>query len=118
MKLKPFNLEEALNGAKVVTRDGREVKQLQKFITFDKMKLYGVIDEQVYRWDENGKNLFAHRIEYDLFIDVEPQRVWVNVYRDGNKIWIGNPHLSKDEAIANVAITCTYIKTIEITDEI
>jgi hypothetical protein len=31
MKLEKFDLEKAINGAKVVTRDGREVTQLTKF---------------------------------------------------------------------------------------
>lgn len=118
MKTKPFNLEEALNGAKVVTRDGREVTQLHKFITIDKMKLFGVIDEQVYCWDENGKNLFADKIEYDLFIAVETKSVWVNMYVDDNRLWIGEAYPSKEEAIKNIHKGINYIKTIEITDEL
>lgn len=47
--MKPFNLEKALAGAPVVTRDGREVTHLYLFpVEGLKYPLYGVI------WNERG----------------------------------------------------------------
>jgi hypothetical protein len=57
MKTKPFNLEKALNGAKVVTRDGREVTQLTCFDTSDNYEysLYGVIGKDICCWARTGQ---------------------------------------------------------------
>lgn len=51
--MKPFNLEAALAGAPVCTRDGREVTQLHKFdgVTYG---LVGVIQGQLYTWSVDG----------------------------------------------------------------
>ena len=49
--MKPFNLSEALSGAPVVTRDGREVTQLVRFEELGpdyNNSLYGVINGCVY----------------------------------------------------------------------
>jgi hypothetical protein len=42
--MKPFNLEEALAGKPVVTRDGREVTQLHRFSGGYKYTLVGIVD--------------------------------------------------------------------------
>lgn len=120
MKLKPFNLEEALNGAKVVTRDGREVKQLTFFETKSPFPLIGVCDNGfMSSWQKNGINNTESSIsENDLFIAVETQSVWANVYVDDNRLWIGEAYPSKEEAIKNIYKHSNCIKTIEITDEI
>ena len=45
--MKPFDLEKALNGAPVITRDGREVTQLYLFdVGDDKYPVYGVIRDK------------------------------------------------------------------------
>lgn len=45
--MKPFDLEKALKGAPVVTRDGREVTQLFLFaVGDDKYPVYGVIHDK------------------------------------------------------------------------
>jgi hypothetical protein len=75
--MKPFDLEAALAGAPVVTRDGREVTQLKLFELTGKEPLYGVIENNVYRWDFNG--VFrpdGTKTSYDLFMfEAEPE-VW------------------------------------------
>jgi len=52
--MKPFNLEAALNGAKVVTRDGVLVKDLKKIpdMTFE---LEGCIYERTETWTSKGR---------------------------------------------------------------
>ncbi len=50
-----FNLEQALNGAKVITRDGREATQLTYFSdVINEIKLYAVVDGNVFGYSEDG----------------------------------------------------------------
>jgi hypothetical protein len=82
MKLEKFDLEKALNGAKVVTRDGHEVTQLTKFESVnDDYPVIGVLDNNLQAWTTQGKFNTNHgESDADLFLAVEPQRVWVNVF--------------------------------------
>jgi hypothetical protein len=124
MKLEKFDLEKALNGAKVVTREGLEVTQLTKFETgHPYCHLYGVVDNRVYQWNVQGKFnpkiLGEHNL--DLFLSAEPQRIWVNVYYYNGKLWTGgSDYTSLTEAKLHAvdAPNMKYIKTIEITDEL
>lgn len=78
--MKPFNLEAALRGEKVITRDGREVTQLVKF-TIDNPQyeaIYGVLGEVVTGWHVNGKYFKANEESAaDLFMYEEPElAIW------------------------------------------
>ena len=123
MKTRPFNLEEALNGAKVVTRDGREVRQLTKFegVTTESYSLVGVLGRYMCSWADDGRfnDVFAEQQGKDLFLAVEPQRQWVNLYKDvkGN-FCLGQWCYSLEEAKNLIDPSLNYIKTIEITDEL
>ena len=124
MKLEKFDLEKALNGAKVVTRHGREVKELIKFESLKDYPLGGVLDNQLKTWTEQGKFDTEHVGEsnLDLCLAVEPQRIWVNVFKgDYGNIYVGIDTYDSKE----MALRCkgardpeSYIKTIEITDEL
>lgn len=58
--MKPLNLEVALNGAKVVTSDGAEVKQLTLFdcTTSTLYCLYGVVNGRLCNWHIDTNELF------------------------------------------------------------
>lgn len=119
MKTKPFNLEEALNGAKVVTRDGREVTQLTFFETKSPFPLIGVYDNGLMSsWRKNGKHIADTVVtDGDLFIAIEPKRIYINMYSYGYDTWISNEiFYSKEEA--KKYSRNYYLKTIEITDEL
>jgi hypothetical protein len=120
MKLEKFDLEKALNGAKVVTRHGREVKELIKFESLKDYPLGGVLDNQLKTWTEQGKFDTEHVGEsnLDLCLAVEPQSIWVNVLKINGQIGLGAIGYTKEEAINNNYHTDKYIKTIEITDEL
>jgi hypothetical protein len=122
MKLEKFDLEKALNGAKVVTRDGREVKELTKFEGFKDYPLVGIVDSQLHTWTTQGLiSLHLGECGADLFLAVEPKRIWVNVYNRNGKLWLGGcQYDSLTEAKLHAVDTpnMQYIKTIEITDEI
>jgi hypothetical protein len=88
--MKPFDLEKALAGELVVTRDGNPVTQLIKFeaIVEDGYLLYGVVNNKIRNFLESGKydkTFESHSL--DLFM-AEPER-WVNVYFNEriNKFW-------------------------------
>lgn len=121
--MKPFNLEEALNGAKVITRDGRLVTQLIKFNADEKETLYGVVSNEIVSWKDDGRFSFVPPYNdhiLDLFMFVEPVRIWVNIFKryNGNDIYVGaNRYKSKEDAINSLDKNDPdYIKTIEIND--
>jgi len=84
MTPKPFNLEAALNGAKLVTRDGREVKQFTFFECQDEYPCVAVINDTKNgftkdgRWLDNRSNSV-----YDLFLAPQTREGWINIYPGG-----------------------------------
>jgi len=73
MKTKPFNLSEALAGAKVVTRDGREVTQLHRFEMTTEDSLAGVLEGRLFAWRQNGSHFMGGDI--NLFLLDEPKKI-------------------------------------------
>ena len=122
MKTEKFDLEKALNGAKVVTRDGREVRQLTKFkgVTTESHSLVGVLGGYMCSWADDGRfnDVFAEQQGKDLFLAVEPQSIWVCVLKINGQIGLGAIGYTKEEAESRNYHTDKYIKTIEITDEL
>lgn len=123
MKTKPFNLEEALNGAKVVTRDGQEVKELTHFKTVDYEVdiLVGTVNGTLIQWYKDGGYNRDSISPKDLLLAFEPQSIWVNVYYLNGKLFIGSlQYKCYEDAYRNSDgnLDWQYIKTIEITDEL
>lgn len=101
MKLLPFDLQHALAGDKVVTRDGREVTQLTKFDAENSnFCLIGVCSNEIESWDEKGR-FFSGDEDYprDLFMTPKTVKRWVNFYADGDAFYYDCEH----DAIENVA---------------
>ena len=92
-KLKPFNLEAALKGEKVVTRDGREVLELKEFKTpiYSNNQLVGVISRNLFTFTLEGVEAFGAVSPRDLFMAPKERVVWVNFYGEaafsGNAAW-------------------------------
>lgn len=81
--MKPFDLQRALAGDKVVTRDGREVTQLQSFNCHGDC-LAGVVNSELLTWGKNANFLESrapHRL--DLFMAPKTFKRWVNFYDNG-----------------------------------
>ena len=88
--LKPFDLQKALAGDMVVTRDGRIVTGFHVFNlqnnNDNNETLYGVLagddnEWEVQYWFETGKyNRSSTESRYDLFMNVDTR--WVNIYLD------------------------------------
>lgn len=80
--LKPFNVEEAQNGAKVVTRNGRNVKIVEYNCHSNENKPILVIiegeDYDVRRYGNDGKYCIGEESDYDLFIEEESMFMFKN----------------------------------------
>jgi hypothetical protein len=117
--MKPFNLDKALAGEPVVTRDGRKVLDLYHFkdvktkfslVVFisgnssvDHYTIHGT-------WTEDFENQ-----ELDLFM-FEPE-TWINVYysKVQDKIWNSVKYNSEKEAKENIVTTISsYLTTAQI----
>lgn len=81
--LKPFDLEKAKAGAKVVTRDGRDIR----IICFDKKGKYPIVglleilfdEESMLQFSEDGKYFgVADESIYDLFMEPVKKKGWVS----------------------------------------
>jgi hypothetical protein len=120
--MEQFNLERALAGEPVITRDGHEVYELVKFDRVKSYPIAGIIDGLLHRWTIDGKE-FGHNSDessLDLFMKPKENALWVNVYKDrfGGSLFIGQAH--REEALAQRAIGSThaeFIKTIKIDDK-
>ena len=122
MKTKPFNLEEALAGAKVVTRSGKEVGQLTVFNCNNDFPIYAVIDSQIENFSLSGNYYKSGIHDKDLLLEAEVQKVYANVFKGKNGLFVAPQYFSdRETAIINKnnfeGLNVTYIKTIEITDE-
>ena len=77
--MKPFNLEAALAGHPVQTRDGRPVAQLVKFdFSFGPVRLAGVIDDhRVGVWLADGLDCIFGNSQNDLLMAPIKKTGWV-----------------------------------------
>jgi hypothetical protein len=80
--MKPFDLEAALAGAPVQTRDGRPVTQLTNFSVTSDYSLIGVIEGEFYKWMRDGGHLSPYiESERDLFMAPIIRTGWIARYR-------------------------------------
>lgn len=118
--MEKFNLERALAGEPVVTRDGREVTEIHLFKTIKtNYPLIVVVGGDNQEYTEEGKfniNVYSND---DLFMKPKVVEGWFNVYVNNNGIVVtGVPYPSEEVAKVNIAEPSSYIKTIKITNEI
>lgn len=98
-----FNLEKWKAGAKVCTRDGRQVENLTYFPNALDFQLAGVLDGEIDQWTDNGC-YFAHNDEpngNDLVMD---ESRYVFVFKDGNKEFVSRYTYSSSLEARNKAI--------------
>lgn len=103
--MKPFNLEQAKQGKKVVTR-------FNKDFTFggynpnaiERQRVFGWVDGKAITVGVDGLEYTAVRTTNDLFMATENKTVWVNVYESqlGNTAYdVSHAYDTKNLAIAN-----------------
>ena len=95
-----FDLEKALAGEKVVTRDGREVTQLVNFMVMTGRSLCGVVDKELCTWLIDGSRRVAGQdvSRYKLFMAPKKHKGFIGVCMTNKRnTFISNPYDSADE---------------------
>lgn len=121
--MKSFNLNDALAGHPVVTRNGRKVTQLHLFYNItDKYSLYGVIGDDLHVFTENGSFFDdGEKSELDLFMESlykDNDTQFINLYKDRvtGEIFAGQKlYSSEQDAKNNVWNNAEYYTTTEVT---
>lgn len=121
--MKQFNLDLALAGEPVITRNKNEVTQLHKFdvLNLDAQELYAVIDDQQIesfylngQWREKGESgydLFMAEKEISIYINI-----WECIHKKGNySTTLHTRELRADMEIQNNFRQLKHIKKIKIT---
>ena len=118
-KLKPFDLEAALNGAEVVTRSGKQVSELVylKTIRNSNYKVLASIDGELETYSDKGAYHSDISSEFDLFMKPQQVTKWVNIYstKSGYLTCGGGLFDTKEEALECLEDS---IDTIQITFEL
>ncbi|WP_299314003.1 hypothetical protein [uncultured Halomonas sp.] len=109
MKTKPFNLQAAIDGAKLVTRDGREVK----FIVYvpearPAYKVVVLLGREIRAYREDGKFHWISEGNLDLFLAVPTKSINGYEYPDpervepekGTRYWVPS-HLADENVYAS-----------------
>jgi hypothetical protein len=98
--MKPFNLERALAGEPVITRDGRPVKiagyNEEAGIS---QKIIGWVDTLAFCWGIDGKQ----RGPTDLFMAPTERKEWIVRRVFGDAVWCEGPFPTEDAAIIYAA---------------
>jgi hypothetical protein len=96
--MKPFNLEAALKGEKVVTRDGREVTDIHVLHSATtEYKLVAVIDGSIYNRRPDGTGMLNNsQSPLDFFM--APKKVYVNFYDHGVCCYFETEKQARDAA--------------------
>ena len=98
-----FNLKEALAGAKVITRDGREVTQLTCFSDVDDhnpMIVYGVVSGDVDSWTAGGfyHSAEVEKCEGNLIMAPKKLSGFININNNDRCVWTTGPFKTKSAA--------------------
>ena len=117
-QLKPFNLEQALAGAPIVTRNGCPIVELKYLQTSSKLAVVRKEpDDKLISYFVPCDGKLGDTIDYatDLFMAPTKKEGWVNIYNPSSKnlngvSWFA--YNSREEAIANQA--SGYIATAKI----
>lgn len=108
--MKPFNLQDAINGKPVITRAGDSLTFGAYIPQAKGYNLFMIIPEgDVARYNENGRYI-CNDIEsgMDLFMAPIKRTVWVNLYEDGSAYWHSSEYAAKCRALPRklVALAC------------
>jgi hypothetical protein len=96
--MKPFDLQKALAGDPVVTRDGRPVKiAAYNPDAYPFAEIIGWVDKSPKPWHSNGKILLDKDHDVDLFMATKTVKKegWVNIY---NRFDIAGAYKTKEDA--------------------
>lgn len=99
--MKPFNLERALAGDPVMTRDGRPVTQLTFFKDAMGDTIAGILEGYIELWREDGYYHTMDRGDKDLFMAPKTKEGWINIYQTTTGGWraFGPVYGTEQEAV-------------------
>ena len=102
--MKLFNLERALAGDPVVTRDGRPVK----IAGYDEEAQYwdtliGWAGGYYCRWNKEGQHFTACETDFDLFMAPTERKEWIVRCVFGDAVWCEGPFPTENAAILYAA---------------
>jgi len=104
--MKKFNLEQALAGAKVVTRDGEKVTQLHLFDAPDgEFPLHCVVDGQIRTYTKSGSYFEYADHAQDLLMAPVKHTAWINIYAVGS-VAMYDSKAHADKAAGRDRIAC------------
>lgn len=119
--MEKFNLERALAGEPVITRDGKEVTEIHHFKTYSaEHSVYAVVEGILKSFTIEGEyNSYSpSESTNDLFMKPKVIEGWVNVYQKRDVLLVGESWTTKENAEKNIGKNNNYIKTIKITNEV
>lgn len=98
-KLKPFDLEKALAGAKVVTRDGLDIVRVIHIPEVEGLSLVAVHERggATFHDANTGETSVVHGTAgYDLFLAPTTRTAWVNLYPNHSLgyFWFGSEEVA------------------------
>ena len=115
-EMKPFNLEKALAGDPVVTRDGIPVTEIVRFngLPHDR-RLYGIINGGLVSFLDNGRFSVYEFSEtkYDLFMapKIVKKSGWINIYHDGGcGRMVSALRIDADKMADEHRVACVYVE--------
>jgi hypothetical protein len=120
--LKPFDLEKALAGEPVVTREGEKVKIVYVSKKDKTYQVLGIIfdkitdEEDTYWFTKEGKDLDGG--EYDLFMAPKTKKLWIAIHKtngDNDGIYTtSNAYTSKEKLSSGDSFKESHLVEIEI----
>ena len=114
-KLKPFDLEAALNGAAVTTKSGHEVAEVFCYRSFKGKQVIAVINCIPRLFTQDGKYIENDCTGFDLVMKPQQVTKWVNIYSTkSGYLWAGSLFDTKEKALEGLEGS---IDTIQITFE-
>lgn len=117
MIMKPFNLEKALQGEPVVTRDGRDVTSISYIRKSDYPPIVeAFIGKDKFIYVPTGRHFLYGDSPLDLFMKSKTEKYYLNIYKEDIASGIkhtGNLFRSYEVA-RELACSSSYLKTIEI----
>ena len=85
---KPFDLQKAMAGHPLVTRDGRDVTEFCYFRTRSVYKVVAIIYGDLCAYLDNGMTDNRRENNLDLFLKSEKKKLFVNIHLTPNKFGV------------------------------
>jgi hypothetical protein len=119
--MKPFNLEEALAGKTVVTRNGDPVTQIVKFDLKNNIpySIAGIHNGHICTWSYEGIFNISTDTQHqmDLFMSEVEKAQWINIWETKNGYILSTNHNREDQADLEIEneLVHKHLKKIRIT---